>query len=213
MKKIFIKKLNHLIELNDSIFQLLIEDPEIFRDLAFSIEDNVIFSIDNKEMPIPKCLLKIDNPFRMDINDKKIITSLYKKLNNQLTDEQRNELAKIEQLLINFLDEICTSTDSNLIYNAELDLQKLFSIFQLSYQEYEKNNFLEYILSYIKVYIETYGIQLVISFNFLNMFTNEELEMLKKELQLLDIVLLDLSISSNKKNVDYITIDNDWCII
>lgn len=213
MKKVFIKKLNHLIELQESIFQLLIEDPEIFRELVFSIDDNIIFSVDNKEVLTSKYMLKIENPYHMEINDKKIINSLYKKLSNQLSDEQRKELANIEQLLFNFLDEICMSTENNLTYNADLDLQKLFSLFQLSYQEYEKNSYLEFILTYIKVCIETYGTQLIVTYNFLQLFTSDEIEMLRKELMLYDVVLLDLSIGNIQKNIRYITIDNEWCIV
>lgn len=213
MKKLFIKKLCHLIEYNETIFQLNIDDPIIFRELAFSIEDNIIFSIDDKEINLYKYMLKIDNLFSLDINDKKFIGSLYKRIISQISDDQRLKIANIENLFIDLFEEISTFSDDRLTYKMEIDLPKLFNIFQLNYQECEKENYLEYLLSYIKINIETNGTLIIVSFNLLNILTDDEILLLKKELTSLDIVLFDLSLTSNIRKVEHLIIDNEWCIL
>ena len=213
MKKIFVKRLNQLFELTESVFQIIIEDPEIYRELAFAIEENIIYSINGKEINLLKYLLKIDNCFVLDINDKRLLSSLYKRIINRITDEQKRKIMNIENLFIELFDEISDFSEDKLVYKSELDLQKIFNLFQLCFQEYEKTNYLEYLLSYIKVSVDTNGTLIVVLFNLLNMLKDSELHELKKELSLIDVVLIDLTFSNNVRKINHVIIDNDWCII
>jgi len=212
MKKIFINKLNHLISFVNPIMQLQIEDALVFRDLVFTIEDNLTFSINNKEINLKKHMLKIENCFNLDINDRKFVAFLYKKILKQLTNEQRVNLLQIETLIYDLLDSIDKYSTFNLMYKQESDLTKLLKSFDLAFFEHDKINYLDYLLDYLKVSLDVNDIKLVLSFNMLNLLTREEIKELSNELFTLNLVLIDITYYNNKKDHERIIIDKDWCV-
>ena len=75
----------------------------------------------------------------------------------------------------------------------------------------EYSNYLELFFTYCKLNSVYNKTKIVITYGISNLLTEEELNLLKVDLDLNDIVLLDIIFSNNEKKC--FTIDEDWCII
>lgn len=211
MKKIFLKPLNEVFKLDKSIIRINFEDPIMFREFIKSLDEESILSENDNELDIKKNALKIYDPFNIDLKDKKITTELYKCMKRDLSEEQKNRILEIESSMLALLDDIATSMDCPIDFEEEVDITKVFSIFQVCLREIEYKNFLEFILNYIKLNKEFYDYSIVIAIRLMNILTKEEQDLLEQELNLLEVKIIDFDITNNSKND--VLIDKDWCVI
>ena len=83
MKKIFIKSIGKTIEIDNGVYQVIIENSNIYRNIAINIESEIVLSKDDKLLSIDKEIAVIYDPFNIDLNDPKTIKSLYKLLEKE----------------------------------------------------------------------------------------------------------------------------------
>ena len=210
IKKVFIKPLNELIEIKDTITSISFESPKIFREFVFNIEDLIIYSIDNEEMNINKNVLFIYNPFDLELNSKKNLTMLYKKLEKELNDDIKNKFDNLITESINLMDDIIFDSENKLVYNDDICIVDLFNLFKISYSSIDSIDYLDKLVQYIKVLRELNDYSLIISYNLLVYLDRDEIEKIKGELKLLEIEMLDLSIDNKETiKVNQQIVDND----
>lgn len=213
MKKIFINQINHLIEFDEPIKTLKFNNVKNYREVAFDITNSLIFSIDNVEKSLDSNGLIIKNPFEIDLNEKKLLTAIYKKLQMRFSDQQLNYIQKIEEYSFKLFDELLEDVDYHMEYNESIDIVKLFSNFNISFPVIEYENYLDLFSTYCKLNSLYNNTKIIISFGVTSLLTKEELKLLETELELNDLVLLDI-IFNNQYNSNYdLIIDEDWCII
>ncbi|MCM1260398.1 MAG: type II-A CRISPR-associated protein Csn2 [Prevotella sp.] len=211
MKKIFIKPLNKLIELNKPIIQLTFDDVIIYRNFIFLLEEYIIYSIDDVVKDFDKHILRIMNPFHLELNDKKILNSLYKRISNTLNENQRQKISFIETEILNILEEISLDSEIKITYENNFSIINLLNIFRVSICEAKCEDYLESLITYIKVNLEINNFNVIISNGITKILSNQELNLLEKELGLLSIHIIDLELVSKvEKGVD-LMIDSDWC--
>lgn len=211
MKKIFIKPLNKLIELNKPIIQLTFDDVIIYRNFIFSLKEYIIYSIDDVVKDFDKYILRIMNPFYLELNDKKILNSLYKRISNTLNENQRQKISFIESEVLNILEEISLDSEIKITYENNFSVINLLNIFRVSICEAKCEDYLESLITYIKVNLEINNFNVIISNGITKILSNQELNLLEKELGLLSIHIIDLELVSKvEKGVD-LMIDSDWC--
>lgn len=213
MKKAFIKQINELIVFEKMINQIIIEDSIIYRNIVFNEIYNIILSENNTILDNKKSILYIINPLELDINDKKNLSLLYKELLIHTNDEVKQIIGSIEKEILDLFEILSINSNCDLTFQEELDINKLFSIYQLSYSQKSKDAYLEYLLSYIKINTKVNNYKLIVSVGLLNLLNNEEIDLLEKELRILNIHLLDISAYSNRLIQSYLIIDKDQCII
>lgn len=213
MMSIYLKDLNCRCDLQKAITKICFENSKMYRNFFSDISERVIISNNDVVINIKKKCLIISDPFNIELNDKKIITELYKLMKKSMSDEQIKKLMEIESNMINLLEEVVLAMDCNIDYDSDFDVTKLFSLFQVCFKKMEYNNFLEYLINYIKINIEVYDIDIVITNRLISILTVEEYQLLESELILLECKVIDFGIKDNNSiNNDYL-IDNDWCII
>lgn len=212
MMSIYLKDFNCRCDLQKAITKICFEDPKMYRNFFSNISERIIISNNDGAINIKKKCLIISDPFNIELNDKKIITELYKLMKISMSDEQIKMLMEIESNMISLLEEVILAMDCNIDYGSDFDATKLFSLFQVCFKKVEYNNFLEFLIDYIKINIEIYDIDIVITNRLISILTEEEYQLLKKELILLECKVIDFEIKDNSINNDYL-IDNDWCII
>ena len=122
----------------------------------------------------------------------------------------QEQISKIEKNIYELFDELIDQTNYDLNYDGELDINKVLSMYQLELKETKEINYLEFLVNYIKLNIEINNYNLIISFNLTKILTEEELELLKKELKLLNISIIDVIIEKDTSKITYLNIDNDW---
>ena len=111
MKKIFIKSLNQLIEFDLPFKKLKFNSKNNYRQLAFNINDEIVFSINNEIFDISKFGLIIQNPFCISLNEKKLLNSLYKELEEKITNSSIVKLNEIEKESFEMLNNLLNDVD------------------------------------------------------------------------------------------------------
>ena len=147
----------------------------------------------------------------IDINNKKILTALYKKIIQYIDLNLKEHISLIENEIFKLLDELIYQTNYELYYDGEIDINKILGMYQLSLKQNKDNNYLEFLVNYIKLNIELNDSSLIISFGLIKILTKNELELLKKELKLLNISLVDIIIeTTNLSRISYLNVDSEW---
>lgn len=210
IKKIFIKQLNQIIIINQPYIALKFSDAECYREFCYNIGNSIIYSINNEEENCSNILF-IKDPMNIDINNKKILTTLYKKIIQYIDLNLKEHISLIENEIFKLLDELIYQTNYELYYDGEIDINKILGMYQLSLKQNKDNNYLEFLVNYIKLNIELNDSSLIISFGLIKILTKNELELLKKELKLLNISLVDIIIeTTNLSRISYLNVDSEW---
>ena len=210
IKKIFIKQLNQIIIINQPYIALKFSNAESYREFCYNIGNSIIYSINNEEENCSNILF-IKDPMNIDINNKKILTALYKKIIQYIDLNLKEHISLIENEIFKLLDELIYQTNYELYYDGEIDINKILGMYQLSLKQNKDNNYLEFLVNYIKLNIELNDSSLIISFGLIKILTKNELELLKKELKLLNISLVDIIIeTTNLSRISYLNVDSEW---
>lgn len=212
MKKMFIKPINSLIEFDKPIIQIIFENNVDFRNFIENIEDNVIYSENDESLELNKKTIIINNIYNIDINDKKNITFLYKNIVNQLSEKQKESFDKINNELLNVIKDINNTNDYGIDFEDSLDITKILNLYQVKFC-LDEQNYLEKLAKYIEITSRVSKINTFISFSLIRILSEEEVNLLLKELSFNKINLIDFDFQNSKKEIKYYKIDEDWCII
>ena len=211
MRKIFLRQSNYLIEFGDSnIKTIRFNDSKAYRLFSLNVFSSIIFSINNEEVDLEKYGMIIFNPFQLDLNEKKFLNLVYKKLEKNIRDEERRFIADIEKASLSLFEKLALASDIPIDYNDTFDFNKYFSAFDVKIMEPE--DYLEKIVRYIRLSCEIFHTKIFISFGLLALLDNDEIDLLNKELIQYDVSLLDV-FYNEKSSLKTLYIDTDWCII
>lgn len=211
MRKIFLRQSNYLIEFGDSnIKTIRFNDSKAYRLFSLNVFSSIIFSINNEEVDLEKYGMIIFNPFQLDLNEKKFLNLVFKKLEKNIHDEERRFIADIEKASLSLFEKLALASDIPIDYNDTFDFNKFFSAFDVKIMEPE--DYLEKIVRYIRLSCEIFHTKLFISFGLLALLDNDEIDLLNKELIQYDVSLLDV-FYNEKSSLETLYIDTDWCII
>lgn len=199
------------------IYNINIENINYYHYLVLSLfnEDieTFIYSNDLKLIDFNKESLFISDLYSCSINSKKILNSLYKRIIESLPSSiKEEELIDINSSILEILKKIELDLDVPIDYETDLDLSSIFSLYKLSFKE-DYNSNIEKLITFIKANIEIKKVYLVITLNTLPLFNENEQNLLKKELELMGVSLVNINLCVRNKtlSVEYITIDNDLC--
>lgn len=210
IKKLFIREINELVILDKPLVSIRFTDPVAYRNFIFNLDDNLVLSINDSQVNFQTKSLIINNPLNIEINDKKTLTSLYKKLTYRISDNIRKQIVKVEKDIFDFIEMISMESDCMLEYSDSFDIVKILQMYQVAIKEVKKENFLEFILTYIKINFELNNYCIVLSFGLTQLLTEEEIIILKNELAINQICIVDFYFNNNNPQIDYLTIDNEW---
>ena len=211
MRKIFLRQSNYLIEFGDSnIKTIRFNDSKAYRLFSLNVINSIIFSINNEEVDLEKYGMIIFNPFQIDLNEKKFLNLVYKKLEKSIRDEERRFIADIEKSSLCLFEKLALVSDIPIDYNDTFDFNRFFSAFDVKIMEPE--DYLDKIVRYIRLSCEILHTKLFVSFGLLALLDKAEIDLLNKELNQYDVSLLDV-FYNEKSNIETLYIDTDWCII
>lgn len=214
MKKIFIKSLNQLIEFDLPLKKIKFNSKNNYRQLTFNINDEIVFSINNEIFDISKFGLIIQNPFCISLNEKKLLNSLYKELEEKITNSSIVKLNEIEKESFEMLNNLLNDVDYPFEYEEKANISKLLLAFDVKFPEINYSNYLNFICDYFKLYSIYCKTKIIIFFGLLSLINDDEIKLLEKELLYNDLVLIDISYCDEElKKENDLTIDDDWCII
>ena len=211
MIKLFIDSIGKAFEVENGIYQIIIKDPVIYRKIALDIDSEIILSVDDKTFELMKESIIIYDPINIDINDTKIIKSLYKLIEKRLHESFNKELFRLEEILFNLSEELVLSSNFEIDYDPQIDISKLLSSLGIKYKI--SSDYYTNLLQYLKINIELFSKKLFIIFGLSSLLNSKEMEMLNYELILLNASVVSISYSSISNEKIELILDEDWCIL
>lgn len=204
--------LNNKFELTYGINNLVIRNHAFYRSIYNNFFDNMALLDGISECSQTSCYF-IKQPLDITANEKKNVTYLFKIINKTIKDKCEDEYLKIITSLHDLLNDVSNYLDVDIDYE-EIDFSKLLQSFNVKYGE-ENKNYIELLTSFINTINVVNKPKVFISFNLSNLLTSDEYILLKEELLIKQIILLDILISPQDKidNEKIFVIDDDYCII
>lgn len=208
MLKLSIPTLNIHIGFDEPIKSIQIENVQTYREIYFNTESSLLLFDDLKELNTSTFIEIIHDIYSIEINNRKNISGLYHYLEAFITMEDRDKLLTIESQLINLIDNLSSVADLALDYATSLSFNQAFSVMKLSLEEPKKDNILEYLLTYFKLLRTISKTRIIVTFNLFYLLTEQELNLLRHELELHNLYLLNFNINIHTNNTLIIDSEN-----
>lgn len=202
-------------------YMIIMEDQRAFSGAVFDIWNQASGEIGECRIFENEHLLKftdecvcIFNPFDIKMNEKKLVTRLYKELKWVSFNELQGETTALYSNIYSYLDQIVAHSPYDVAYDLNEDPTILFKMFNFHFNQIS-DNFLEALIDYIRVCHRISDIKAVLFVNLKSYFTDEDLLQLYEFLFYEKVICIDLE--SHQENMlscekGWI-IDKDCCII
>lgn len=162
-----------------------------------------------------ECELIIDL-FSIDINQRKLTSALYHRLEKELlSSELLPEWNSFCSVLSNFTEKVFTLSEYHLNYREMLDVRDFLKFMDVSFED-SAENLLERVLDYMILSSTAVGTSLFVLCNAKTFFDNEQLTFLYEQAfyKKFHLLLIESHVSNERNELeDTIIIDKDDCII
>lgn len=179
-------------------------------------EGRFVLSDSDKEIKIDKGVELIIDYFNIDFNSKKIITKLYKNMQEIALDEEFYiETIGIKNKILEYLYNIEEKIEFEITNDEEIDITSVFKAINVKF-EINELNFTEKIVEYIKLLNNLGAIKVFLLINLKSFVSENEISEIYKYFIYNKInVLLIETVEPNKKNdvENVYIIDKDLCEI
>lgn len=212
---------NHLLISDDYVQLLIVESPSEFYNMVADLngqfegnEGQFVFSHDGKIVSAEKKGAILSNLFDFDLNDRKLLSLLHKRLETIALGEKIVQFHELTAKTVLFLEELSFSSPFALDYAEPqlLDYLKAAGVrFETQYQSLE-----EKIVCYINAFIELKGCEFFVFVNLKSVLSDEKLKQLYAHCRREQVGLLLVEDSKRRPLLDdekAIIITDDLCEI
>ena len=200
---------------------LIIENPKLFTGILRDVwnqanggDGGLLLSENGKEVVFGKTVEVVFNPFQLDINNRKMVSALYKDLSEAAKDSMLIETAELNADYLRYFDSLIENYPYPVTYDDQIEVSELFKAFKVRFDD-SSDSLAEFVLNYFRMVSRVLGIRLFVFIGVKQYFSREELSFLYQSLFYEKIFLLD--IESEQKDIleeeKTVTIDKDQCII
>lgn len=202
---------------NGLIYCINIENRNFYLSILDSFmnaDSTKIFYAENNELlDLNKKMLIITDLYNISPNNKKILNNLYKRISEKMINQKINDfIQNTNQQMISILEEISLNLNLSIDYELDLDITKILNLYKFCFKE-NSSTIIDRIITYVKANVEIMNLSFVVSFNIIQLLNSEEIYLLQKELELLNLSLINFNFVGKNINkiVNYTTIDDDLC--
>lgn len=221
MKKIMHKNIQKEIVFDrDSLYYLCIENIIFYREFILGVqnqietdEEYILLYGDEKNIKLGKCFALIDDPLMMQIDDKKLNTSIQKDVSSHINVESKERYEILLQQISEYIESISYDYPIALRYEDNLPLASFLKAFSLSYTS-EKGTVLENILNNVKALTSVFGYEIYMFLNLCDYLDKSEMITFEKEMKSMELDFFIVSNHLPKYRTDdefIIHIDDDLC--
>lgn len=219
--KLVNSKIDYLVDFKENIVNVLVlENQDVMSYVVYDLwnqcagNDGDFILSDKKELKLDKNMQLIINPFDIDFNNKKIISTLYNNL-SQIANEYVEEKAYINANILSLLDDIILKDKyPNIEYSLDFSWNDIFKLYSVKIEDNTEtliSRLIDY-MNLISSYIDVKILTLVNIKSYLS--ENELIELYQSasynKIQLLLIESIERKILSNE---EVCIVDSDKCII
>lgn len=199
---------------------LIVENPKELFQFITDISDQLsgqpgkfILSQGVKEVQLDKTAILVTDCFRLDLNQRKILTEVYKRLQAAAMDESSYmQTAEVISLVQKYLNDLVLDFDSTLIVSSEIDAAGLFKLAGVQFDEVGLS-FPEKLLSYFRIMREFSHVSLCIFVHLLPILSKEDWDLLLENIRYegYSILLLEHTVPEGYNGINFTIIDDDLC--
>ncbi len=219
MREILGQLLSERLRIDENpVISLIIEEPKTYFELCFYAYSGfrgpkeLIKVVDDEQEVEPEF---IDNPFWPDLNSKKNLNALYKRLKQFGSEELEGKLRDLRQKMESIVLDVSMDFDGELECDGDIKSEDLFKMFNLRFAEDDSDG-LTRLAKYISVSHELLKTGIFCIRGLHQCFDGRQIEELAKELAYRKINLIMIeSIKPDNLPVDEkkIILDKDLCTI
>ena len=219
MNYLKLKDLEYPIEIKSGeILNIKFLNLKLFLNFYNSLinQDSEYFSFSEnytKKIDLFKKSIFIENILSLNLNDKKIINSLYKQI-EKYSYKYELKIFEINKMIQELLAEIKMDIDGEAENDMDLSLGKLLGMYNFKFIE-EKEDFKINLISYLRNLKNISNFSVVFVLDGIKFLDIGDYLLLEKELEKLECTLINFSFISTSditKNIKNITVDDVGCI-
>lgn len=204
--------MNIIIIENKVFLRCFIE--ELLNQIEGSL-NKFIFSINNKEQKMSKCVDIVINPFTLSINNSKIVKKIYEHLTTDTSDEEMLITTyDLNNHITSYVETLIGRSGYNLTCNSDMIFPEFFKMLNVKFNEnYE--SLLDRIMDYIELMSDVIGIKIFIFYNLKTLLDDQELLFLYNYClyNKIHLMLIEQNMNTKLNHEVYYIIDKDLCEI
>lgn len=159
---------------------LVIENPGTFSEIVWDLqrqlegEDRQIILFDDEKLLPIKYIEIIIDPFRLEINNRKIIGKLYQELKEISNEDFYVEEGRLCTEIVNYLDDLSGKLPYSISFSTELEVSSLFKLYDLKL-DVETESLLQKLIEYLQIMSSLCGIKLIVLVNIKHYLNNTQI--------------------------------------
>lgn len=215
--------LSRTIEFRENINNVLvIEEPTFFTKIVEDFnkqeegkEGGVVLSENDSIIDLSKNLILITDLFNISINDKKILTKLYKIVKEEAYESANyDKTMELQNQIISYIEKLTTSLDYHVEYDLDIDFTNVFKILNLKLVE-DETLLIDKLINYIKIINDLYLAKCVVIINLKAYLTKEELKNFYNEINYrkFNVLLIENKDYDRIETEKVYIVDKDLCEI
>ncbi len=199
---------------------IVVEDGSLFYRLSAELAEqcggsdgNFVLSENSELLSISKHSELMNSFLPFEINDKKLLTKLYSKLELISEVELFDHTNKFRTAAAEYLSELCDVVNCNIGYNTQSDLKSLFKAFKVSFSD-DCASLAEKVMEYMLNVLCLCGEKMFITVGLSSYMNAEEAKLFYQTVTSHKVTLLMIEnrLSESLSMVNRITIDEDYCV-
>ena len=213
------------IEISETEIPILIlENPICFRKFIRELREQAegregrwVLSEDNAPLKIAATCELILDPFALEVNQKKMLTSLYDRIEKTAaSSELLLSWNQAESYFQKVTEELLSASDEfSLIYRNDISIIDFLKFMNVRFEE-DTNDVMEYMIDYMRMSAQVTGTRLFVLCNLKLFFDSQEIEYLYEQAQYDKFYLLlveGYTPEQKKKEEKWLIVDKDNCVI
>lgn len=205
----------------NQINTIVLEDPSAFLQFMQTVlqqlegeEGDLILSEEDKILPFSKNIIMIDNPLTINCNEKKILTKLYKELENIVNMELCEKYSIVNTDVVQFMESVMNAVPYHLEMDYQIGVGDLLKAYNVKIAT-EESDPVERMIDYLRAMHTICNINIVLVLNLKQFYTLEQVQQIYEfcfyeKIYLISVEGIKSYLTQEEK---YVIIDRDLCLI
>lgn len=205
----------------NEVYTLVLEQPAAFIDFLRNLmaqidgmEGELILSEGDQQLSFAKNAVLISNPLMVDSNEKRVLTRLYKELDQNVKNLMYEKYSMVSSELLQFMEDMTATMPYQLSTETDLNIMALLKAYDVKIAV-EGNDPLERLIDYLRALSSICGIRVFVILNLKHFFTVDQVAQLYEFCFYSKIFLINLEGQKNYilPEEKCVIIDKDLCFI
>lgn len=201
-------------------YNLIFESPIEFRKTITALKEQLdgdeeffLAYTEKEDIKLSKYGYIIETPLNIQLDEKKTNLNIQKDIGTNIKSEEKEKFELLKQTINEYISEITYDYNLPVSMDDDINLTSFLKAMSLSYQD-NSESFIERFINKIKLISFIFGYKIFFFINLHDYFSNDEMEIIFLQLDLLEISYILISSHAPKQKISkefLIIIDEDLC--